>query len=111
MVTVTRRRSYHDGSPYAGMVVISSPSLSSSFSAGGSPAHAAGPALSRFYRLVDDQGAPHPVLDDLYESLEAAWGEALSWWQESGTAAGPVAIGVEVSTASGSWRTVRHPGG
>jgi hypothetical protein len=66
-------------------------------------------AASRHYRLVDEQGAPHPVLDDLYDSLEAAWGEALSWWQDRGH--GPVGIGVEVSTASGEWRTLRHPGG
>ena len=51
------------------------------------------PACQRQFRLVDHQGAPHPVLDDLYESLDAAWGEAM-----------------EVSTASGNWRTVRYPG-
>ncbi len=32
----------------------------------------------RRYRLVDLQGMPHPVLDDLYDSLEAAWSEALN---------------------------------
>jgi hypothetical protein len=93
-------------------MVISSPSLLSSFTTGASAAHAGqGRALSRRFRLVDDQGAPHPVLDDHYDTLEAAWAEALSWWQEVGVGSGPVAIGVEVSTASGSWRTVRHPGG
>jgi hypothetical protein len=51
------------------------------------------------------------VLDDLYESLDAAWGEALDWWQShSGSKPGPVEIGVEVSTASGNWRTLRYPG-
>jgi hypothetical protein len=69
-----------------------------------------GPAPSRSYRLVDEQGAPHPVLDDLYDSLDAAWVEALSWWQEHGFAQGPVGIGVEVSTERGEWRTLRHPG-
>jgi hypothetical protein len=65
----------------------------------------------RLYRLVDQEGSPHPVLDDLYESLEAAWGEAMDWWQEQvGPQAGPVNIGVEVSTSSGTWRTLRHPG-
>jgi hypothetical protein len=69
------------------------------------------PACQRQFRLVDHQGAPHPVLDDLYESLDAAWGEAMDWWQtQSGSRPGPVDIGVEVSTASGNWRTVRHPG-
>jgi hypothetical protein len=65
----------------------------------------------RCYRLVDRQGAPHPVLDDLYESLDAAWSEAMGWWQEHcGSAQEPVDIGVEVSTASGDWRTLRFPG-
>jgi hypothetical protein len=60
---------------------------------------------------VDNQGAPHPVLDDLYESLDAAWGEAMDWWQsQAGSSPGPVDIGVEVSTASGNWRTLRYPG-
>lgn len=65
----------------------------------------------RYYRLVDRQGAPHPVLDDLYESLDAAWTEATGWWQEHcGGNQDPVEIGVEVSTASGDWRTLRFPG-
>lgn len=65
----------------------------------------------RHYRLVDRQGAPHPVLDDLYESLDAAWGEAMDWWQSQwGPSHGPVDIGIEVSTASGNWRTLRYPG-
>ncbi|AFY28198.1 hypothetical protein Cyagr_1017 [Cyanobium gracile PCC 6307] len=65
----------------------------------------------RTYRLVDLQGEPHPILDDLYESLDAAWSEALNWWQEEfGPVQGPVGIGVEVSTLSGEWRTLRYPG-
>lgn len=69
------------------------------------------PQSMRHYRLVDRQGAPHPVLDDLYESLDAAWSEAIHWWhQHMGPTQGPVEIGVEVSTASGDWRTLRHPG-
>jgi len=66
------------------------------------------------YRLIDHRGAPHPVLDDLYDSLDAAWSDARSWWdQQLESLSGrlePMAIGVEVSTACGSWRTVRHPG-
>jgi hypothetical protein len=50
------------------------------------------------------------VLDDLYDSLEAAWSEAISWWQECCEGEGPVGIGVEVRTGSGDWRTLRHPG-
>lgn len=65
----------------------------------------------RLYRLVDQQGNPHPVLDDLYDSLETAWAEALSWWQEQmGGEQAVIGIGVEVSTGSGDWRTLRHPG-
>jgi len=65
----------------------------------------------RHYRLVDRQGAPHPVLDDLYEFLDAAWSEAMGWWQDHyGSSQEPVDIGVEVSTASGDWRTLRFPG-
>jgi hypothetical protein len=64
----------------------------------------------RVYRLVDQLGNPHPILDDLYDSLEAAWGEATNWWQDQSTGGDPVNIGVEVSTSSGSWRTLRHPG-
>jgi hypothetical protein len=66
----------------------------------------------RQFRLVDRQGAPHPVLDDLYDSLDAAWSEASQWWQQQfGLSHEPVEIGVEVSTASGDWRTLRFPGG
>jgi hypothetical protein len=65
----------------------------------------------RRYRLVDGRGAPHPVLDDLYDSLEAAWAEATRWWHNQfGAVEGPVEIGIEVSTASGDWRTLRFPG-
>ena len=64
----------------------------------------------RVYRLVDAQGNPHPVLDDLYESHEGAWAEAVRWWrlQDSSTQEA-IGIGVEVSTSNGEWRTIRHP--
>ncbi|MFM7653441.1 MAG: hypothetical protein ACKO5M_11065 [Vulcanococcus sp.] len=66
------------------------------------------------YRLIDHRGAPHPVLDDLYDSLDAAWSDARSWWEQAVSGlqerSEPMAIGIEVSTTSGSWRTVRHPG-
>lgn len=85
-------------------------------SRGGSAARSpgAGPApgtalVARVYRLVDRQGNPHPVLDDLYDTLEAAWGEAQAWWSEHCSGSEPVEIGVEVSTSCGSWRTLRHP--
>ena len=70
-----------------------------------------GAAPPRLYRLVDQQGSPHPVLDDLYDSLDAAWDEARRWWQEHcDHDREPVGIGIEVSTACGSWRTLRYPG-
>ena len=55
--------------------------------------------VQRMYRLVDRQGNPHPVLDDLYDTCEAAWNEALSWWQDQRPSGEPVEIGVEVSTS------------
>lgn len=76
--------------------------------------HGAKPAAvassHRCYRLVDQEGEPHPVLDDIYDSLDAAWSEALNWWAENGQGQVHPAIGVEVSTTSGCWRTVRAPG-
>ncbi len=77
------------------------------------PASAAQRAGSqRLYRLVDQQCSPHPVLDDHFDSMEAAWEAALAWWKEQ-TRSGeePIGIGVEVSTAHGDWRTLRYPGG
>lgn len=66
---------------------------------------------ARHFRLVDRNGAPHPVLDDLYDSLDAAWEEAKRWWQGQGHLSDrAIDIGVEVSTRSGNWRTLRHPG-
>ncbi len=68
-------------------------------------------SINRRFRLVDQQGDPHPVLDDHYDSLDSAWAEAQSWWIEHvGAEQAPVGIGIEVSTASGEWRTLRHPG-
>lgn len=66
----------------------------------------------RLYRLVDRQCAPHPVLDDHFESMDAAWEAALSWWEEQACAVEqPIEIGIEVSTPRGDWRTLRYPGG
>jgi hypothetical protein len=66
--------------------------------------------VPRAYRLVDTEGEPHPVLDDLYESHELAWAEALRWWQsQDHTSQEPIGIGVEVSTSNGDWRTIRYP--
>lgn len=82
----------------------------SQVSSQGSPARPPGGAVvARVYRLVDRQGNPHPVLDDLYDTLDAAWSEAQAWWAEHCCSGEPVEIGVEVSTSCGSWRTLRHP--
>lgn len=68
--------------------------------------------LTRVYRLVDAQGNPHPILDDHYDSHEAAWAEAVRWWNlQKPIGQATVEIGVEVSTSNGAWRTIRHPWG
>jgi hypothetical protein len=66
--------------------------------------------VPRVYRLVDAQGNPHPVLDDLFETHEAAWAEAVRWWHvQDASSQDAIGIGVEVSTSNGEWRTIRHP--
>nr|WP_231594724.1 hypothetical protein [Synechococcus sp. CBW1107] len=73
----------------------------------------------RRYRLVDQHGQPHPELDDLFDSSEEAWDFARQWWNRSGESRfgsqgegeSPIGLGVEVSTESGHWRTLRHPQG
>jgi len=93
-------------------MTLSHPSLALQGSPSGLP-HSSGfpsAASQRVYRLVDQGGNPHPVLDDHYDSLDAAWGEAVRWWQEQASAGETMAIGLEVSTSAGCWRTLRHPG-
>lgn len=64
----------------------------------------------RAYRLVNEAGEPHQILDDLFDSHEAAWAEALRWWQlQDQPSQEPIGIGVEVSTSNGDWRTIRYP--
>ncbi len=65
----------------------------------------------RLYRLAGLDGAPHPVLDAPYESIEAATSAAQDWCDGQGLncSIGKRAIGVEVMTRSGSWRTVGYP--
>ncbi len=65
----------------------------------------------KLYRLVGLDGTPHPVLDAPYESIEAAIGAAKEWCNGQGLncSLSQRAIGVEVLTLSGSWRTVRYP--
>jgi len=65
----------------------------------------------KIYRLAALDGSPHPVLDAPYESMEAALKAAQSWCEGQGLncSLSERAIGVEVMTHSGSWRTVRYP--
>ena len=68
-------------------------------------------ALDRkLYRLVGLDGTPHPVLDAPYESIEAAISAAKEWCNGQGLhcSLSQRAIGVEVLTLSGSWRTVSY---
>ena len=65
----------------------------------------------KIYRLAALDGSPHPVLDAPYESMEAALKAAQSWCSGQGLMCSLTerAIGVEVMTDSGSWRTVSYP--
>ncbi len=86
--------------------------------------HHAFPPISmraRVYRLTDGKGFPHAVLDECFESLDAALEAALEWIElhrlvepNAGLGERQAALclhfGVEVSTPSGDWRTLRHAG-
>ena len=69
-------------------------------------------ALTRnLYRLTGLDGAPHHVLDDPYESIDAALLAAKSWCSGQGLTCTvkDQGIGVEVLAANGTWRTVCYP--
>ncbi|QEY33268.1 hypothetical protein EVJ50_00905 [Synechococcus sp. RSCCF101] len=66
-------------------------------------------SAGRLYRLVDLQGAPHPELDLPYDSLESAQAAASAWCSRIDHAHPCCqAVGVEVSTPHGTWRTLRY---
>ena len=78
-------------------------------------------SLQRLYRLTDGRGQPHPVLDELFDSREQALAGAMEWLQRQGVLdakADPhererqlaLHVGLEMSTPSGDWRTLRHAG-
>jgi len=83
--------------------------------------HSGYPAAQRLFRLTDARGLPHPVLDESFESREQALEAALEWLQQQGLL-DPQAdareqekqlalqVGLEMSTPSGDWRTLRHAG-
>jgi hypothetical protein len=76
---------------------------------------------ARLYRLTDRQGLPHPVLDECFESVDQALQVAMEWLEHQGLV-DPRAdqrerdrqlalqVGVEMSTPSGCWRSLRHAG-
>ena len=75
----------------------------------------------RLYRLTDRHGEPHPVLDERFESLELALEAAMEWLELQGLVDEradqrererqlALHVGVEMSTPSGCWRTLRHAG-
>ena len=65
----------------------------------------------KLYRLVGLDGAPHPVLDAPYESIDAALVAAKSWCNGQGMSCTikDRGIGVEVLAANGTWRTLCYP--
>ena len=67
------------------------------------------PGHPRAYRLIDPFRRPHPQLDGCYSSLEEAWQDAVAWLEALGADGGSCPIGLEVSTPSGDWRTIRQP--
>ena len=75
-----------------------------------------GPEARRRYRFVDRSGQPHPILDDHFESLDGAWEAAQAWLGDRCLSAAAMSdalteeFGIEVTTANGHWRTLRHPG-
>tara|TARA_Y100001968_G_scaffold333661_1_gene398118 strand:- start:52345 stop:52605 length:261 start_codon:yes stop_codon:yes gene_type:complete len=62
------------------------------------------------YRLIGLDGRPHSILDAPYESMDAALLAAKDWMngQAINNSFCDRAIGVEVMTQNGSWRTVSY---
>lgn len=67
------------------------------------------PSGPRFYRLIDAGCEPHRHLDGNYDSLEEALIDATAWLQGQGADPLIALVGVDVSTTSGDWRTLRLP--
>ena len=63
------------------------------------------------YRLTGLDGTPHHVLDDPYESIDAALLAAKVWCDGQGLACTikDRGIGVQVLAGNGTWRTVCYP--
>jgi len=65
--------------------------------------------IAKRYRLINASFEAHPQLDAFYDCLDDALNDAVSWLGTQPPSA-QSAIGVEVSTRAGEWRTVRYPG-
>jgi len=83
--------------------------------------HSGYPAAQRLFRLTNARGLPHPVLDESFESREQALEAALEWLLQQGLLDPQsdareqekqlaLQVGLEMSTPSGDWRTLRHAG-
>ena len=83
--------------------------------------HSGYPAAQRLFRLTNARGLPHPVLDESFESREQALEAALGWLLQQGLLDPQsdareqekqlaLQVGLEMSTPSGDWRTLRHAG-
>jgi len=66
-------------------------------------------SAQRRYRLIDAALQPHPHLDDEFASLPDALETAIHWSRLLAFDPIQSSIGVEVSTACGSWRTLQNP--
>ena len=63
------------------------------------------------YRLIGLDGSPHYVLDDSYDSIDAALKAAKVWCNGQGLSCKikDRGIGVQVLVGNGTWRTVCYP--
>ena len=73
-----------------------------------SPLAPLGQPIAKRYRLINASFEAHPQLDAIYDSLEDALNDAAAWLASQASAA-QAAIGVDMCTRSGEWRTVRPP--
>lgn len=68
------------------------------------------PSLTpRTYRLIDAPLQPHPQLDGLDDSIGEALRDAMTRLEALGPETAIAPIGLEVSTRSGAWSTIRLP--
>jgi hypothetical protein len=63
------------------------------------------------YRLIDSGCEPHRELDGHYSSIDEAIADAIAWLEPlAHLHSSARAIGVDVATGDGNWRTCRPPG-